>query len=145
MFFQTVEREIDGPTETIDELIGGSERILLVDDEEPLARLGHRMLERLGYEVVSKTSPTGALETFRQSPKQFDLVVTDMTMPHMTGEMLAKEIMRIRPDIPVVLSTGFSHRIDDTKARTAGIRAFVMKPITTHDLAKTVRRVLDTR
>ncbi len=121
----------------------GSERILFVDDEPALALLGKRMLERLGYRVVSKTSSDEALETFRTQPDQFDLVISDMTMPHMTGIELARELLRLRGDIPIVICTGFSHVTLLETARQMGIREFVMKPIVVRQIAEMIRRVLD--
>jgi len=123
----------------------GNERILFVDDEPMIMKLGQRMLERQGYTVETRASGTDALECFRQDPNRFDLVVTDMTMPGLRGDHLAKEIMKIRPDIPVVLSTGFSKQISKEKAEEIGVRAFVMKPLTAQELANTVRKVLDER
>jgi PAS domain S-box-containing protein len=121
----------------------GKERILFIDDEPAIANLGRKSLERFGYEVTIRQSSLEALELFKYDPKRFDLVVTDMTMPHMTGDELAKEILSIRKDIPIILCTGYSKRISDMKAKEIGIRAFVMKPLTQHELAETVRRVLD--
>jgi PAS domain S-box-containing protein len=125
------------------ELPRGTERILFVDDEPMIMKLGQRMLERQGYHVETRASGTDALECFRQDPHRFDLVVTDMTMPGMRGDRLAEEIMAIRPDIPVILCTGYSKQISNEKAREMGIRAFVMKPFTAQELANTVREVLD--
>ncbi len=124
-------------------LPGGAERILLVDDEPMIARLGKRVLERLGYEVETRASGTEALAFFQADPDRFDLVVTDMTMPGMRGDRLAQEILTIRPQIPVILTTGYSKQISEEEARELGIRAFVMKPLTRDDLAHAVRRVLD--
>jgi len=121
----------------------GKERVLFIDDEPSIANLGRKCLERFGYDVTIRQSSLEALELFRNDPKRFDLLVTDMTMPHMTGDELAKEILSIRPDIPIVLCTGYSKRISDIKAKEIGIRAFVMKPLTQHELASAVRRVLD--
>ncbi|MBW2115696.1 MAG: response regulator [Deltaproteobacteria bacterium] len=121
----------------------GQERVLFVDDELVLVEIGKQMLERLGYEVTTRTSSFEALELFRAKPDQFDLVITDMTMPQMTGDKLSRELMQIRPDIPVIICTGFSERISDEKAKGMGIKAFVMKPIVIRDLANTVRRILD--
>ncbi|MEE8304387.1 MAG: ATP-binding protein [Candidatus Tectomicrobia bacterium] len=120
----------------------GTGCILFVDDEETLARLGQGMLQRLGYDVVAKTSSTKALEAFRAMPERFDLVITDQTMPHMTGEMLVKELQRIRPDIPIILCTGFSHVMHAEKAQALGIEAFLMKPVIARDLAVTIQQVL---
>jgi CheY-like chemotaxis protein len=101
------------------------------------------MLERLGYNVTVRTSSVEALELFRARPERFDLVITDMTMPNMTGVELAEELMRIRPDIPMILVTGFSEAVTPEKAKQMGIREFVMKPIISRDLSKVIRRVLD--
>ncbi|MEE9148457.1 MAG: ATP-binding protein [Candidatus Tectomicrobia bacterium] len=120
----------------------GTGCILFVDDEETLARLGQGMLQRLGYDVVARTSSTKALEAFRAMPERFDLVITDQTMPHMTGEMLVKELQRIRPDIPIILCTGFSHVMHAEKAQALGIEAFLMKPVIARDLAVTIQQVL---
>ena len=125
------------------ELQQGIERILLVDDEPMIMKLGQRMLERQGYHVETRASGTDALECFRQDPNRFDLVVTDMTMPGLRGDHLTKEILKIRPDIPVILCTGYSKQISKEKAEELGIRAFVMKPLTQRELADTVREVLD--
>jgi len=121
----------------------GKERVLFVDDEPSIADLAKRILERLGYDVTVRQSAQDALELFRHSPHRFDIVVTDMTMPHMTGDELAGAILSIRPDIPVILCTGYSKRISDKRAREMGIRAFVMKPLTQRELANTVRLALD--
>jgi PAS domain S-box-containing protein len=123
-------------------LIGGSERILFVDDEKMLVDIGQKMLERLGYHVVARTSPIEALELLRAKPDHFDLVVTDQTMPGMTGDVLAMEVMRIRPDIPVVVCTGYSQVIDAERARQRGIKALVMKPILIHDIAAAIRKAI---
>lgn len=120
---------------------GGTERVLLVDDEAPLVKLQKHMLERLGYKVISRTSSIEALEVFRASPDQFDLVITDMTMPSMSGDKLAVELIRIRPDIPVLLCTGFSTMISEDKALAMGIKGFLMKPVTISDLDKKIREV----
>ena len=101
------------------------------------------MLERLGYRVTGLTSSIDAWEVFQNSPNEFDLVITDMTMPNMTGKELAEKIIFISPEIPVILCTGFSEQIDEESAKTMGIRAFVMKPIIMHEIANTIRKVLD--
>jgi len=121
----------------------GTERILFVDDELPIAKMGSQILERLGYQVAVRTSSIEAMELFRSKPNHFDLVITDMTMPNMSGDKLAIELMNIRPDIPVILCTGYSKKISDVTASEIGIKAFAYKPIEKADLAKTVRKVLD--
>jgi PAS domain S-box-containing protein len=122
---------------------GGTERILLVDDEVQIVRMEQQMLERLGYHVTVRTSSIEALEAFRAVPDKFDLVITDMTMPNMTGVELAKKIIEIRPDIPMIICTGFSEKISEHKAITMGIRGYVMKPVVKRELAKKIREVLD--
>jgi CheY-like chemotaxis protein len=122
---------------------GGHERILLVDDEHAVAEIIQGMLTILGYRTSARTSSIEALELFRAKPDQFDLVITDMTMPNMTGDKLAVELMRIRPDIPVILCTGFSERITKEKAESIGIREFLLKPLVMNDLARVIHRVID--
>jgi len=123
--------------------LGGTERILFVDDEPAIVDIGRRMLERLGYEVVTSTTGIKALEAFRKQPENFDLVITDMTMPKMTGDELATELLGIRPGIPIILCTGFSERITEEKAKEMGIRKFVMKPLVVGEMAEAVREMLD--
>jgi PAS domain S-box-containing protein len=121
----------------------GTEHILIVDDEAPIAKMSSRHLKGLGYSVTSCTSSIEALEMFQAKPDDFDLIVTDMTMANMTGDKLAIELMKIRPDIPVILCTGYSKKISDETASEIGIKAFAYKPVVKADLAKTVRKVLD--
>jgi len=123
----------------------GHELILFIDDEPFLAKLGKRMLEPLGYTVDARTDPLKALEFFRQAPEKIDLVITDMSMPDRRGDHLAAELLRIRPDIPIILCTGHSEVIDEEKALTLGIRAFLLKPFDREALAAMVRKVLDER
>ena len=101
------------------------------------------MLERLGYEVVIQTSSLATLDTFLRDPNRFDAVITDQTMPGMTGIDLAEKMMRIRPDIPIILCTGFSSVINEEQAKSEGIRAFVMKPLSQKRIATILRGVLD--
>ena len=128
--------------ETVDQLSTGSEKILFVDDEESMVKMGQQILERLGYKPEIRTNPVKALELFRSDPDLFDLVITDMTMPQMSGETLAKEILNIRPDMPVILCTGFSEKVNEESAKEMGISAFVLKPIVMRDIAHTIRKVL---
>jgi PAS domain S-box-containing protein len=123
----------------------GEERILLVDDEENLVSVERRMLESLGYHVTARTDSTEALELFRKSPDDFDLVITDYTMPKMTGLDLATEMIRIRPDLAVLLCSGYTERITQETAGGLGIREFLMKPLKMREMACAVRRVLDTK
>ncbi len=121
----------------------GSESILLVDDEKALQDIGEKMLRHLGYRVVAVGGSTEALELFRRSPKAFDLVITDMTMPHMTGEELARELLAIRAGLPIILCSGYSEKIKPENVRQLGIRDYLLKPLTIEQLAVTVRRALD--
>lgn len=121
----------------------GSERILLVDDEEALVEMGGELLAELGYAVLCRTSSKEALALLKEDPTRFDLVITDQTMPEMTGVELAKQILAIRPDMPVILCTGFSHLVNEESVRAAGIRALVMKPLTKKEIANTIREVLN--
>jgi CheY-like chemotaxis protein len=121
----------------------GSERILLVDDEKTLVEMVKQMLEVLGYKVAGRTSSIEALEAFRCRPDKFDLVITDQTMPNMTGETLAMEILKIRPDMPIILCTGYIGLISEEKIKAIGIRELVMKPVVGDDIARIIRQVLD--
>jgi len=123
-------------------IIPGKGRVLYVDDDNSLAHLGHALLTSLGYEVVACTSGDEALRVFLQAPQSFDLVITDQTMPRMTGETLVRTLRHIRPNIPVILCTGYSHSIDAGKARAQGIEAFLMKPLSIDTLAPTIQRLL---
>jgi CheY-like chemotaxis protein len=104
--------------------------------------MSQQILERLGYHVTARTSSIEALEAFRAAPDKFDLVITDMTMPNMTGVHLAKNLIEIRSDIPVIICTGFSEKISADKATAMGIRGYVMKPVVRRELAKKIREVM---
>ncbi len=121
----------------------GSEKILLVDDEISIVNVCRRNLERLGYTVSSETDPVRIIERFRSTPYAYDLVILDMTMPRLTGDRLAQELLKIRPDIPIVICTGFSEKLTPEKVRQLGIKGLMTKPIERDDLADTVRKVLD--
>lgn len=123
----------------------GTERVLLVDDEPTLVNLCKNMLVRLGYQVETANGGVEALEKFLAGPDRFDLVITDYTMPYLTGEGLAQQIMEIRPDLPIVMCTGFSKRIDEGRAKTLGIRQFIMKPVAMRELARAVRAALESK
>jgi CheY-like chemotaxis protein len=141
-----VAEDIKEPTIKKDRpIMGGSERILFVDDDNSLAEMGKLMLEKLGYKVTVRTSSIEALEVFRKTPNKFDLVITDQTMPNKTGTQLTRELLRLRPDIPVILCTGFSETVNKENFRALGIRGFVMKPIVKNDIAKIIRKVLEER
>ncbi len=126
-------------------LPGGCEQLLLVDDEESIIVVEKQVLERLGYQVTSRTSSIEALEAFRANPGKFDLVITDMSMPKMPGDKLAHELLKIRPDIPILLCTGFSETMTDEKMKSLGIRGLLSKPILIKELAQKIREVLDHR
>ena len=121
----------------------GTEKILLVDDEILLVSLGKQMLQSLGYDVTTKTSSIEALDLFKAEPDRFDLVITDMAMPHLTGDELAFKISKTRPDTPVILCSGFSYETATERAKKMGIKAFLSKPILKKNMAETVRSVLD--
>ncbi len=120
----------------------GNERILLVDDEELLAEMGKSMLERLGYRVTVRSSSLEALTTFQNQPEKFDLVITDQTMPGMTGSDLARRILQIRPFMPIILCTGYSSLISEEKAKSFGIKGFAMKPLARKSISVLIREVL---
>lgn len=127
-----------------DEFIaGGRERILFVDDEEMLVELGKSILNNMGYDVVGRTSSPEALELFRACPERFDLVVTDMTMPHMTGIELAKKLMQIKPGIPVIICTGFSETVTQEGVKSVGVKDLIMKPFNRRRIAESIRGALD--
>lgn len=133
----------EGTAQTRGDVPGGSERILFVDDEKVLAELGQRMLCNLGYQVAASTSSVEALELFRANPEAFDLVITNYTMPRMTGIRLAIEMQRIRRDIPIILCTGRSEMMALDKATAMHVRALVRKPLSRRDIAEVIRNVLD--
>jgi CheY-like chemotaxis protein len=144
-FPQLPDRAFVARAEPVETLSPSKGRILFVDDEEMLARLGQQMLEHLGYEVMAHTRSLEALAAFRAAPDAFDLVIADQTMPVMTGERLAQELRRLRPDIPIILCTGFSYRMTPEKAQALGIDALVMKPVTTQELGMVMQRVVAQR
>jgi PAS domain S-box-containing protein len=121
----------------------GCERILFVDDEAPLAELAQEMLSRLGYQVTIRTSSIQALSLFERRPHDFDLVITDYTMPGITGDLLAEKLKAIRPDIPIVICTGYSRTVSRNVLDRLGISDLIMKPITRSVLAATIRKILD--
>ena len=143
VFLPVIEKPLEKETSVEKSFPTGNEKILFIDDEIPMVDLGKQMLESLGYDVTTRTSSIEALELFKARPDRFDLLMTDMTMPKLTGSELALKISEIRTDIPVILCTGFSHKITEEKAREMGIKAFLLKPILKGMLAETVRKVLD--
>jgi len=121
----------------------GTENILIVDDEDFMVFPQKRILEKLGYRVTAMTSSLEALELFRKKPQAYDLIITDLTMPHLTGDRLASEITSIRPDMPVILTTGYADSVDSEEIKQSGIKAFISKPFQREELARTIRLMLD--
>jgi CheY-like chemotaxis protein len=142
VFLPTADATAKTTVEKMDQLPTGNGRILFVDDEKPLLDIGYDLLGRLGYRVETRASAIDALEAFRADPKKFDLVISDMIMPTMTGDEMARQIRVMRPDIPIILCSGFSERINAQTRETIGINAVLTKPVIYTDLAHTVHRVL---
>jgi PAS domain S-box-containing protein len=143
IFLPVAEEEPLSQVQAAEQIPMGNERVLFVDDEVMLAEMGRDTLVRLGYQVTMRTSSLEALETFQNQPDQFDLVITDQTMPGMTGVDLARRILQIRHDTPVILCTGYSAVISKEEVRSIGIREFAMKPLAKKDLAGLIRKVLN--
>lgn len=143
VYLPRIEKTAPSRTEEIKPLLKGREIILLVDDEKSLVDAHAEAFSKLGYQVVSRYSSMDALEAFRAQPGKFDLVITDQTMPRMTGLQFARELIRIRPDIPIILCTGFSDMAAEEEARMIGIKKFIMKPVILRELSEVVREVLD--
>ena len=143
VYFPSVEVTYAEEAETPSVSSSGTGRILLVDDEDLIVEVGSSMLARLGYEVQAAWDSVEALEIFRRSPDKFDLVITDQTMPRMTGTELARELTALRPDIPIILCTGYSDVASRTMAKDMGIREFLVKPVSRSELAESIRRVLE--
>jgi PAS domain S-box-containing protein len=142
IFLPTAEATAEITVEKLEQLPMGSGCILFVDDEESLLDIGRDLLSRLGYQVETRASALDALEAFQVDPQKFDLVISDITMPKMTGDEIARQIKAIRPEIPIILCSGFSDRINPQTMETIGISALLMKPIIYADLAQTVHRIL---
>jgi signal transduction histidine kinase len=134
---------VDAGPELTATFAAGNNSILFIDDEEMLVNMARQMLKKLGYEVVAQTSSLEALKIFQGQPEKFDLVISDQTMPDMTGMELAQELRRLRPDIPIILCTGYSENVSLEKIKAAGINGLLMKPIFLSKLAETIRKVLD--
>jgi CheY-like chemotaxis protein len=132
-----------GQTLEVEPIPTGQECILWVDDDGALVEVGKQMLEQLGYQVVATSDSRQALYIFQQQGDQFDLVITDYTMPQMTGMDLAQRILDLRPGTPIILCTGYSDSVDADIAEKAGICAFAMKPLAQRELARVVRRALE--
>ncbi|MCK5341687.1 MAG: response regulator, partial [Desulfobulbaceae bacterium] len=143
VYFPAVKAEIPAVTQEAETLPTGSERILFVDDEEALVHLAKETFRSLGYSVDISTSSTEALYLFKKHPEIYDLVITDQTMPGLTGMELSRELLLIRPEIPIILCTGYSNLVDEEKAKASGIKGFVVKPLIKKELAGLLREVLD--
>jgi signal transduction histidine kinase/ActR/RegA family two-component response regulator len=130
-------------TDVSEPLPRGSEHLLIVDDEAVLAGMWQQHLELLGYRVTACTSSQAAIQNFKSQPEAFDLVLTDMNMPNITGNKLSRMLMEIRPDIPIILSTGYDETMTEKEAMASGIKAFILKPVQIRDLARTIRKVLE--
>ncbi len=145
IYFPALEMKAEEEKEPDGKIEGGSERILFVDDEESMVNLNRIRLEQLGYQVKSTTKPVEALEWFKADPDQFDVIITDMTMPRMSGDRLAAEVLKIRPHMPVIICTGYSERMCAKKAEILGLRKYIEKPIDLRNLASALRDVLDVK
>ena len=143
VFFPITDTEMSEIKTSASIPMGNNEHILIIDDEQGLIDMEKRMLKGLGYKVSARTDSVAALEDFRLHPEAFDLVITDMTMPIITGDKLARELICIRPDIPIILCTGYSRQVTEEKVRDIDIREFLIKPLSIQKIAQAVRRALD--
>ncbi len=143
VLFPTAAGDLSNDNTLLEALPKGDEKILLIDDEEALVEIGKILLEGLGYSVKTKTNPEEALDLLRSDPGQFDLIITDMTMPRLDGGRLIKEVLKINPKLPIILCTGFSNKIGYEGAIAIGARGFIEKPFDNKQLAASVRSVLD--
>jgi len=144
VFLPAAYTAVQGAAEQAEHLPTGHECILFVDDEQALIDLGRDLLGQLGYTVETRASAIDAIQAFRANPRKYDLVITDMTMPRMTGEEMTRHIKAIRPDIPIILCSGFSDRIHAQATEALGVSAVLMKPVTFANLAHAVRQALET-
>lgn len=145
VFLPVTENGSQPPVEEIIPVKGGDERILFLDDEVLLSELGKQLLEKLGYCVEAFTSSLEALDTFRSRPGEFDLIITDQTMPGMTGLQITAEIRKLNPRIPVILCTGFSESVDEGNFKDKGVDSYIVKPIVKREISRIIREVLDSR
>ena len=137
-----IEKGRESETSFLQDPLKGKGRILVIDDEKMIVDTLMNVLENLGYQVTGKTNSIEALEIFRERPEQFALVITDQTMPRMSGVDLAKEMISIRSDVPIILCTGFSEAVGKEEALSLGIRNFLMKPVITNELAAIIYKIL---
>jgi len=145
IYFPTIEAKIKSPQENNQALLAGTESILLVDDEIAIVNMGKQVLQKYGYTVTTANQSIEALRIFKENPYNFDTVVTDMTMPKMRGDQLARKMIEIRPDIPIIICTGFSRHLSDGIIKVSGVQATIMKPFTSQDLCLAVRNAIDAK
>jgi len=145
IYLPVIDEEWQAPDQEEIEAIpqGKGERILFVDDEQVLSDMMQKILEGIGYSVRTFASSVDALKAYQQDPDGFDLLITDMTMPEMTGVDLSRKLLSLRPDLPIILCSGFSEAIDEKKAKAYGIREYLKKPVEKHILAKAIRKALN--
>ena len=143
ILFPVIDKKPQPVLKGAEKAVDGTESILFVDDEPALAKMGARMLKKLGYSVSSKTDPAEALELFLSKPKAFDLVITDMTMPKMDGAKFSKKLLEVRPDFPIIICSGYSSQMNETEAKKLGIRGYIMKPVSLFEMARAIRDALD--
>jgi len=143
VYLPQVEIEVEQETQLEVIIPKGNEQIMFVDDEEMIAQVVKELLELLGYEVTIKTNATEALEEFRSRPDRYDLVITDQIMPTLTGTKLARELMSIRPEVPIIIITGYRDSVTVEECQELGIREIVQKPFNSDDFGRTIRKVLD--
>ena len=143
LYLPAAKKQVPGESQAPEILPTGTERILFVDDELPIVKLHQNILQRFGYHVTTQTSSLDALAVFQSEPHNFDLVITDMTMPGLTGDKLAQSLLEIRPDLPVILCTGYSKKLLDGSGTAFNIKAILRKPVLRKELSQTVRNVLD--
>ncbi len=145
MFFKTTEiiKNEETPEKKHLRLMRGNERVMVIDDEKGLLLLTQQVLEKYGYKVCPYSNSLQALDDFKKQPDHFDLIITDMTMPKITGMDLSIEVLKIRSDLPIILCTGYSENISEIKALEIGIKQYFQKPVDTRHLMKAVRKILD--
>ena len=143
MYLPSIQGQSATPNPEQPRLIGGKERILLIDDEPDILEIETKMLENMGYVITGTNNASEALEWFFRHPGQFDLVINDMAVPMMTGAELAVGLKKLRSDIPIVISTGLTETMSEEKAASLEIKAFLWKPVTMKDWAQSVHHLLD--
>ncbi len=143
LLFPAIERRVDSDARIVEPFPKGTEHILFIDDEQPIVKTSKTILQSLGYTVTTRTSSVDALKLFKERRDDFDLVITDLTMPNLTGDKLAEKMIALKPELPVIVCTGFSSRITPEAAKAMGVRAFLTKPLLKREIAETIREVID--